>query len=81
MLRAPRFYVDIFFTRVGLKQNVILFYLRLINHVNMITFFYKQRVTCEKNDLSFPLNVTTPLNVSKQVYAKCNNSAKCVNQS
>ena len=37
MLRAPRFYLD-------------LLYLLMINHVNMI-FFYKQRVTCEKNDV------------------------------
>ena len=27
------------------------FYLRMINHVNVIHLFYKQRVTCEKNDV------------------------------
>ena len=54
--RAPRFYLDCF--RIVKKK--FLFYLRMINHVNMIDLIvYKQRVTCEKNDVCAAVTLDT----------------------
>ena len=45
----------------------------MINHVNMIIFFYKQRVACEKNYVC--ATVTIDADFDRQMHNNNNNNA------
>ena len=73
MLRARAFRGPALLLRFFYKSKTIklIFYLRIINHVNIIIFFTKQRITCEKSDVC--ATVTIDADFDRQIHNNNNN--------